>query len=72
MAEETRDIAVEALTKIESHIESCDRRYGEISNRLGMILKIVGWGGAAAFGVMVAMLGYTSTKLIDYISKTAG
>jgi hypothetical protein len=69
--ETTRDLAVEAVTKIDNHIESCDRRYGEIDRHLALLVRIVGWGGATAFGITLSLLGYTASKLVDYIAKTA-
>lgn len=37
----TRDIAVQALSRIESHEDQCTLRYTELSNTIGILFKSV-------------------------------
>lgn len=45
------DNALEALTLIKVHIQSCDKRYGTI-------IKLLGWGGSLAVALLIASLSY--------------
>ena len=44
-------MAIEALTLINAHTASCDRRYGTI-------IRLLGWGGSTAFAILLAIAAY--------------
>lgn len=45
------DNALEALTLIKMHIQSCDKRYGTI-------IKLLGWGGGVTVMLLISSLAY--------------
>lgn len=50
-AMEAYSMALKSLTIIESHVKSCDARYG-------IIVKLLGWGGGTAFFILLTIAGY--------------
>jgi hypothetical protein len=57
--------ADEAHTKIEAHEDLCAERYSNIHDKLGMIMRVMGWGGATLATVIIAVMGFLAVRLID-------
>lgn len=57
--------ADEAHTKIEAHEDLCAERYSNIHDKLGMIMKVMGWGGATLAITIISVMGFLAVRLID-------
>lgn len=66
-----RAMAQKALDKIESHEDLCATRYENITEKLGALMKVIGWGGSLVASVLIGLVGYLSVKLIDANSNEA-
>ena len=53
-----RDDAKTALEKIGAHEDLCAERYGNIHDKLGLVLKVLGWGGATLMTAMIGTVGF--------------
>lgn len=53
-----RDMAQAAQNAITSHEAVCAQRWNAANDKLDLIVKILGWGGATAFFVILAALGF--------------
>jgi hypothetical protein len=55
-----RDKAQKALDEIGSHEKLCAERYDNIHDKLGLVLKVLGWGGAT---IMTVLLGIAARSM---------
>lgn len=54
-----------AFAKIEGHEQLCAERYKNIHGRLNLLFKVIGWGGALAFSVTLALAGWGLSRLAE-------
>lgn len=55
-----RDKAQEALSQIGAHEDLCAQRYDNIHDKLGLVLKVLGWGGGT---IMTVLLGIAARSM---------
>lgn len=78
-----RDLARDALAKIDGHERVCAERWGaceksfqagsakmkELGEGQRAILRMLGWGGALMFTTVLGTAGWMATKLADLALK---
>lgn len=61
----TEQTVAGAYAKIESHEVLCAERYANIHGRLDLLFKVIGWGGALAATLAIALGGWSLSRLYD-------
>jgi hypothetical protein len=59
--QDARDMAREALAKINSHEVVCAQRYGSLERVLAEIKGVLWWGTTGLIGSMAALIGWLAT-----------
>lgn len=60
-----RQTVAGAYAKLDGHEALCAERMLNIHGRINLLVKVVGWGGATAAALLIAVAGYGMNKIVD-------
>jgi hypothetical protein len=64
LARHAMDLATAADNKINAHEDLCAERYKNINDSLSLIMKFIGWGGAAMAGLVLSLLAWSLNEQV--------
>lgn len=67
--QDARDKANAALAQIDAHEDICAIRYQGIQTEISGMKRIITWAGAAAFSVIIGMLGFLARAQFDAVEQ---
>ncbi|WP_332772922.1 hypothetical protein [Phenylobacterium sp.] len=60
-----RQTVAGAYAKIKAHDDLCAERLLNIHGRIDLLFKVIGWGGALAVSILIAVAGYGMNKIVS-------